>query len=134
MPYGGSTMPSEYCLSLHPAKYLLQSPKINVIICISFYKDLKIPAVVFDYDENIQNFYLLSDLIICRAGAGTLFEIEFFRKKCLVIPLVAASTSHQVYNAQAMAEQYPDLFKIMSQDELVPDKFNDAVSQGLNVS
>lgn len=101
---------------------------------ISFYKDLKIPAVVFDYDENIQNFYLLSDLIICRAGAGTLFEIEFFRKKCLVIPLVAASTSHQVYNAQAMAEQYPDLFKIMSQDELVPDKFNDAVSQGLNVS
>ncbi len=89
----------------------------------SFYQNLKIPAVVFDYNENIQNFYLLSDLIICRAGAGTLFEIEFFKKKCIVVPLVADSTSHQVSNAQEMALQHPDLFKVISQEDLSSEVF-----------
>lgn len=92
-----------------------------------FYKNLNIPAVVFDYDESIQNFYLLSDLVICRAGAGTLFEIEFFRKKCIVVPLVAASTVHQVYNAQQMVVRYPDLFKIISQDDLDSNEFEDMI-------
>jgi len=83
------------------------------------------PAVLFSYDENIQNFYLLSDLVICRAGAGTLFELEFFQKRSIVVPLVADSTGHQVKNAQAMASEYPELFKLVYQDELVsnPEKF-----------
>jgi UDP-N-acetylglucosamine--N-acetylmuramyl-(pentapeptide) pyrophosphoryl-undecaprenol N-acetylglucosamine transferase len=98
----------------------------------SFYQTSKIPAVVFDYNENIQNFYLLSDLIICRAGAGTLFEIEFFKKKCIIVPLVAASTSHQVFNAQEMAAQYPDLFKIVWQKDLNSEIFGDAITRRLD--
>jgi len=91
----------------------------------TFYKDLSEPAVLFSYDENIQNFYLLSDLVICRAGAGTLFELEFFQKRSVVVPLVADSTGHQVKNAQAMVQQYPELFKLVYQNELIsnPEKF-----------
>ncbi|MFA6534879.1 MAG: UDP-N-acetylglucosamine--N-acetylmuramyl-(pentapeptide) pyrophosphoryl-undecaprenol N-acetylglucosamine transferase [Candidatus Babeliales bacterium] len=91
----------------------------------NFYKEMSEPAVLFSYDENIQNFYLLSDLVICRAGAGTLFELEFFQKRSIVVPLVADSTGHQVKNAQAMASEYPELFKLVYQDELVsnPEKF-----------
>ncbi len=91
----------------------------------NFYKEMSEPAVLFSYDENIQNFYLISDLVICRAGAGTLFELEFFQKRSIVVPLVADSTGHQVKNAQAMASEYPELFKLVYQDELIsnPEKF-----------
>ncbi len=95
----------------------------------TFYKEMSEPAVLFSYDENIQNFYLLADLVISRAGAGTLFELEFFRKRSIVVPLVAASTGHQVENAQAMADEHPELFKIVYQDELIsnPEKFEQLV-------
>jgi UDP-N-acetylglucosamine--N-acetylmuramyl-(pentapeptide) pyrophosphoryl-undecaprenol N-acetylglucosamine transferase len=99
----------------------------------TFYKDLSEPAVLFSYDENIQNFYLLSDLVICRAGAGTLFELEFFQKRSIVVPLVADSTGHQVKNAQAMAKEYPKLFNLIYQDELTynPEKFEKLILEML---
>lgn len=93
----------------------------------SFYKNMSIPAVVFSFNENIQNFYQLSDLIICRAGAGTLFEIEFFNKQCIVIPLTSSTTDHQVQNAEEMARLHPNLFKVIYQNELTPEVFANAI-------
>lgn len=89
------------------------------------------PAIVFSYNENIKDFYNLADLIICRAGAGTIFEIEFFQKPCIVIPLVASTTSHQVQNAQAMAQKHPNMFTIIDQKslELNPQIVKDAILQ-----
>lgn len=86
----------------------------------SFYADYHISAHVFAYNENIKDFYLLSDLIICRGGAGTLFEIKFFQKKSIVIPLKYRASNHQVENAREMAQQYPELFCFFDQDN-VPD-------------
>jgi len=101
----------------------------------SFYKTLSEPAVLFSYDENIQNFYLLADLVICRAGAGTLFELEFFKKQGIVVPLVASSTDHQVKNAQAMSEEHPELFKIIHQENLIsnPKAFEEIVLKELGL-
>jgi UDP-N-acetylglucosamine--N-acetylmuramyl-(pentapeptide) pyrophosphoryl-undecaprenol N-acetylglucosamine transferase len=101
----------------------------------TFYKELSEPAVLFSYDENIQNFYLLADLVICRAGAGTLFELEFFKTHSIVVPLVASSTDHQVKNAQAMAEEHPELFKIIYQNDLIsnPKAFEEIVLKELGL-
>jgi UDP-N-acetylglucosamine--N-acetylmuramyl-(pentapeptide) pyrophosphoryl-undecaprenol N-acetylglucosamine transferase len=87
----------------------------------SFYKNLKCPAVIFTYDENIKNYYLISDLIVCRAGAGTLFELEFFKKRCLIIPLKTAQTDHQVDNALEMSLRNPDIFHVQDQDLIAKD-------------
>jgi len=76
----------------------------------SFYANHKIPAHVFSYDPNIKDFYLLSDLIICRGGAGTLFEIKFFQKKAIVIPIKSLALGHQLENAIEMERLYPELF------------------------
>lgn len=84
-----------------------------------WYEQQGIPALTFSYDDSIGQYYALADLIICRAGAGTLFEIAFFDKRCLVIPLVAATTDHQIHNAYAMAEQYPGLFTVLKQEMVV---------------
>ncbi|KKQ32832.1 MAG: UDP diphospho-muramoyl pentapeptide beta-N acetylglucosaminyl transferase [candidate division TM6 bacterium GW2011_GWF2_37_49] len=84
----------------------------------AMYQSLYVPAIIFAYNEDLKNLYQLSDLIICRAGAGTIFEVEFFKKPCIVIPLVAATTSHQVQNAQAIAQKHPTLFTMIDQAAL----------------
>lgn len=81
-----------------------------------FYEQHGIPAVVFAYNEQLENFYNLADLIICRAGAGTLFEVEFFKRQCIIIPLQTDLNNHQVQNAQAVAEMYPDYFSVILQE------------------
>ncbi len=87
------------------------APKIQVIhqagthglaALKEFYQSYGITALVYDYDHNLQYTYCAADLIIARAGAGTLFEIAFFEKQAIIIPLEIASTAHQVDNALAM--------------------------------
>jgi len=100
-----------------------------------FYHQHSVPSFTFGYNPNMQKFLSLSDLIICRAGAGTMFEIEFFEKKCLVIPLVSASTSHQILNAYAMQHKHPKLFAVLEQEtaQKNSEQFNDVVLKLLEI-
>lgn len=84
----------------------------------SLYTQHKIPAIVFDFQNDITPYYRAADLIICRSGAGTLFEAMFFRKPCITIPLETQTTDHQIDNARAMAKQYPHLVTIMYQKDV----------------
>ena len=77
-----------------------------------FYKTHNLNAKIFSYETNIKDYYLISDLIICRSGAGTLAEIIFFNKKCLTFPLETKSTKHQLLNAETLAKNHPDLVTI----------------------
>ena len=88
-----------------------------------FYSKQNIPAYYFKYSNKIKEFYQISDLVICRAGAGTLFELEFFAKKALIIPLETVYTDHQLDNALAMAKKNQDLFKVIRQRE-ISENFN----------
>ena len=65
-----------------------------------FYRENFIDSTVFEYEKDLSNFYCASDLIVGRAGAGTLFEINFFDKKSLIIPLRNVANNHQVENAK----------------------------------
>lgn len=100
-----------------------------------WYEQQGIPALTFSYDSNIGSYYALADVIVCRAGAGTLFEIEFFGKHCIVVPLVASTTDHQVYNAHAMAQRSPNLFTVLEQDAVVHNQnlFFDAIIKSLQL-
>jgi UDP-N-acetylglucosamine--N-acetylmuramyl-(pentapeptide) pyrophosphoryl-undecaprenol N-acetylglucosamine transferase len=82
------------------------------------YTSKNITAHVFSYNPELALLYTAADIIICRAGAGTLFEINFFNKKCIIIPLKTATTDHQVHNAIAMSADYPDLFEYILQDDI----------------
>jgi UDP-N-acetylglucosamine--N-acetylmuramyl-(pentapeptide) pyrophosphoryl-undecaprenol N-acetylglucosamine transferase len=86
-----------------------------------FYRHQQIPAVTFSYDPLIAHYYQLADLIICRAGAGTLFEIAYLKRPCIVIPLLAQTTDHQLYNAQAMMAAYPAIFTVLTQQIVTAD-------------
>lgn len=83
-----------------------------------FYAQQGIPACVFSYHHQIEQCYTAADLVLCRAGAGTLFELAFFTKHSVVIPLAGHADNHQIFNAQALAEAYPHLFTIVEQHKV----------------
>ncbi len=55
-----------------------------------------------DYFHNIGDIYALSDLVVCRGGAGSLNEISAMGKSALIIPKANLPGNHQVMNARAM--------------------------------
>ena len=81
----------------------------------SFYAQYAIPAHVFDYCETIERWYARADVIVCRAGAGTLFELYALRKPAIIMPLVTTATDHQVTNAYAMYQEHADLFQVIQE-------------------
>ncbi len=89
-----------------------------------WYQEQKISAYVFAYTNAINYCYAAADIIISRAGAGTLFEIQFFNTKSIIIPLKTKNTDHQYDNACAMVAQYPDLFTLVTQYEAEQNKIN----------
>jgi UDP-N-acetylglucosamine--N-acetylmuramyl-(pentapeptide) pyrophosphoryl-undecaprenol N-acetylglucosamine transferase len=100
------------------------------------YGHYNVPAHVFAYNASIAQFYSAADLIVCRAGAGTLFESIFFQKQCLVIPLETQATDHQVGNAQALQQEYPFHITILRQQHIIenPLLFSHAIQSILNLS
>lgn len=82
-----------------------------------FYNSNNVQAITFNFHDKINEHYKISDLVICRAGAGTLAEVEFFEKKCIIIPLQTNTTSHQVLNASSISKKNPALFKIFKQTD-----------------
>lgn len=84
----------------------------------AWYAQQHIPAYVFAYEPTCVPYYKLADMVICRAGAGTLFELEALQKPYITIPLETKSTKHQVTNAVAMARKYPELVKVVRQGDI----------------
>lgn len=55
-----------------------------------------------DYFHNIADVYSISDLIVCRSGAGSLNEISSLGKAAILIPKANLPGDHQVMNARSM--------------------------------
>jgi len=56
-------------------------------------------------DSEIGSAYAVADLIIARAGAGTIFEIAAMGKPSILVPLPSAAANHQVKNAYEFAKE-----------------------------
>jgi UDP-N-acetylglucosamine--N-acetylmuramyl-(pentapeptide) pyrophosphoryl-undecaprenol N-acetylglucosamine transferase len=95
-----------------------QTGSLDSIDWNALYASKNSTAHVFSYHPNLALMYAAADLIVCRAGAGTLFEIKFFNKPCIIIPLETNTTTHQVDNARAMACEYPELFHTIPQKDI----------------
>jgi len=73
---------------------------------------------LFSYTDNIAALYAISDLLIARAGAITLTELEYLKKPAILVPLPTAAANHQLYNAQESAEKGEA--EIIEQKNLTP--------------
>lgn len=55
-------------------------------------------------EQELSHAYRAADLVISRAGAGSIFEIAAVAKPSILVPLVGSAQNHQVKNAYIYAE------------------------------
>lgn len=55
-----------------------------------------------EYMDNIHQALAAADLVLCRAGAGTLTELGIVGRPALIVPLPTAAEDHQAANAREM--------------------------------
>jgi UDP-N-acetylglucosamine--N-acetylmuramyl-(pentapeptide) pyrophosphoryl-undecaprenol N-acetylglucosamine transferase len=82
-----------------------QSGKKNIDALRKAYMDSGVEAKVVDFIDDMARAYVEADIVICRAGAITVSELTAAGVASILVPLVASTTSHQVDNAQWMAQQ-----------------------------
>jgi UDP-N-acetylglucosamine--N-acetylmuramyl-(pentapeptide) pyrophosphoryl-undecaprenol N-acetylglucosamine transferase len=58
---------------------------------------------VNDYIYDIEKIYAECDIVICRAGASTIFELIASETPSILIPLPTAANNHQLYNAMFLS-------------------------------
>lgn len=56
-----------------------------------------------DYLDPIERYYAAADVVICRAGAGSLTEVALCGLPAIIIPKANLPGDHQVRNAQALS-------------------------------
>lgn len=77
-------------------------------------------------DHELKDVYAAADVIVSRAGAISLAEIDFFEKPAVLIPLgKSASRGDQILNAEAFAKNH--LCKIFFEGEFSDIEFFDDV-------
>ncbi len=78
------------------------------------------PYPFFD-EEQIKNAYAVADLIISRAGSGSIFEIAANGKASVLLPLPESAQNHQVKNAYAYASSRAGI--VLEQENLSSNFF-----------
>lgn len=93
------------------------------------YKNLKVGYHIYPFLnlEQIKQAYAVADLIINRAGAGSIFEIAACGKASILIPLPNSAQDHQRKNAYEFAKNGAAI--VLSQENLTPNIFLDEVSK-----
>lgn len=75
---------------------------------------------VTGYETQMASLYAAADLMITRAGAGTLAEIATVGAPAIVVPWPGAAGNHQLANAQLLSGQGAAV--LIEQDALTPDR------------
>ncbi|MCH5221245.1 MAG: undecaprenyldiphospho-muramoylpentapeptide beta-N-acetylglucosaminyltransferase [Muribaculaceae bacterium] len=67
----------------------------------------KMPASVIltEFIADMSAAYCAADLVVSRAGAGTISELELLGKPSILVPSPNVAEDHQRHNAQALAER-----------------------------
>lgn len=80
--------------------------------------------------EQMKHALALADLVINRAGAGSIFEIAACGKPSILIPLPSAAQEHQKENAFEFSKISGAI--VLDQENLTPNLFLTAISNLLN--
>lgn len=60
---------------------------------------------VFPFTDRMERYYGLSDVVIARAGAATIFELAYFKRPAILVPYPFSAGNHQLKNASYVADR-----------------------------
>ncbi len=83
--------------------------------------------VSFLKEEELREAYCAADLILSRAGSGSIFEIAATGKPSILVPLPEAAQNHQVKNAYAYAQSGASI--VMEEANFTPRFFLEKLKQ-----
>lgn len=82
------------------------------------------------YDDEIGYIYSISDLVVSRAGANTIFELIALKKPSILIPLPWSAAGEQLTQAQLLKDQaVADVFNQDDESELLLSKIAKVVKE-----
>jgi UDP-N-acetylglucosamine--N-acetylmuramyl-(pentapeptide) pyrophosphoryl-undecaprenol N-acetylglucosamine transferase len=99
---------------------LWQTGKADLEYCqrhISSNPKIKLLPFIKDMDKA----YSLADLMVCRAGAMTLTELNHFGLPAILIPLPSAAANHQEFNARS--QESAGAARVLLEQELAEGAF-----------
>jgi len=82
-----------------------QCTKIQKDLLIDYYRKKNIKSNIFEFDGNILNLILSSDLVITRCGATTTAELAHMNIPFIAVPLPNSIDNHQYLNAKFYEEK-----------------------------
>ncbi|MDD5547951.1 MAG: UDP-N-acetylglucosamine--N-acetylmuramyl-(pentapeptide) pyrophosphoryl-undecaprenol N-acetylglucosamine transferase [Candidatus Pacebacteria bacterium] len=56
------------------------------------------------FDKDLDKAYAAADMVLARAGAGTIFELAYMGRPSILVPLPEAANNHQFENARQYSE------------------------------
>ena len=92
------------------------------------YAGLGLSCRVFDFISEMQYAYSIAGLIICRAGASTIADLQRFKVPAILIPYPFAY-AHQLANARILGDLKAAL--IISDEQLTAESLNDKLQEFL---
>lgn len=80
-----------------------------------------------EYEKDMANAYAAADLVVCRAGSNTVFELLALKKAAILVPLEGRTRGDQAENAAYFRKK--GLCRTLKQSELgfLPEAIEDAV-------
>ncbi|MDA8163031.1 MAG: undecaprenyldiphospho-muramoylpentapeptide beta-N-acetylglucosaminyltransferase [Desulfobacteraceae bacterium] len=93
-----------------------QSGPADVGMVQTSYEETRVAAKVYPFINDMARAYSWADLVICRAGAGTIAELSALGKPAILIPYPHAAGRHQDANAKALADEGAALY--FSEEEI----------------
>lgn len=85
---------------------------------------------IVPYFENLPGIMASSDLVISRAGAGTLFEIIGLEKPSIIIPSPNVAGNHQYYNAKELKDNH--VIEMLEEKDLTKEELATKIMSLLN--
>jgi UDP-N-acetylglucosamine--N-acetylmuramyl-(pentapeptide) pyrophosphoryl-undecaprenol N-acetylglucosamine transferase len=90
------------------------------------YEGSRVGHEVFPFTEHMEKYYNLSDVVISRSGATTIFELAYFKKAAILVPYPFSAGQHQKTNAMHVASLGGAY--VLENDQLSGEKLHNLLS------
>jgi UDP-N-acetylglucosamine--N-acetylmuramyl-(pentapeptide) pyrophosphoryl-undecaprenol N-acetylglucosamine transferase len=91
----------------------------------SAYADARVEAQVLSFIDDMAEAYAWADLVVCRAGAMTIAELQAVGVGAIFVPLPAATDDHQTKNAEVMVRS--GAAQLIQERDLTPERLGLAI-------